>query len=156
MPTFNFVFSVAKKTKDAKRTNSTDLKTVESDCEGIVKCDNEGNYFVNYNGKDYSITSASYDCQNKKQVYLKHVDKYGHRIKIIRDADSRNNMCDAYVPFAPGLVAKGRLVQTSFGNVKFHIRSVANRGEHDDVKNAFREWKEYIINIEELDETNGL
>lgn len=107
MPTFNFVFSVAKKTKDAKRTNSTGLTTVESDCEGIVKCDDKGNYFVVYNGKDYCITAASYDCQGKRQVYLKHVDKYGHRIKIIRDSDNRNSMSDAYIPFAPGLVAKG-------------------------------------------------
>lgn len=156
MPTFNFVFSAAKKTKDTKRNTSKDLTTVEANCEGIVKCRENGTYFVRYNNKDYNITPESYNCEGKKQVYLKRLDENGHRIKIIRDSDNRTKMCNAYIPFAPGLVAKGRLIKTNYGSVLFHIRSVYNLGAHEDVKSAFDEWKEYIINIEELNESDGI
>ena len=48
-----------------------------------------------------------------------------------------------YVPFAAGLIAKGRIVKLPFSSELFHIVSCYSLGDSESVIKAFREWKEY-------------
>ena len=48
-----------------------------------------------------------------------------------------------YVPFAAGLIAKGRIVKLPFSSELFHIVSCYSLGDAESVVKAFQEWKDY-------------
>lgn len=147
MGAFGFWFNFNKQIKPikAKTSNSVKLITVESHCEGIVKIRTDGTYYVVYNKDSFNISLESYNCKGKKNVYTRFLDKYNHRVRIIRDKSSRNK-CDKrfYIPFAPGLIAKGRLVKGITGNLLFHIVSCYNIDDAQMTKEAFNDWKTFI------------
>ena len=109
---------------------------------------------VEYKGKLYKITKESYETKGKKVLYARKLDKFGHRIKIIRDQDNRASVNSKhYVPFAAGLIAKGRLVKLPLSTELFHIVSCYSVGDSESVIKAFKEWKEFEnkLNNENVD-----
>lgn len=127
---------------------------IKDNAEGIIRVRQDGAYFVFYDDKIYNINPDCYKCKGKKEVYLKKLDEHGHRIKIIRDIDHRIEMDNRfYLPFAPGLVCKGKVIQIR-NEIVFHISKVYNLSCVQDVRDATKEWLEYLINLRELKE-NG-
>ena len=158
MPTFKFS-AVVKKSNSSRERSFNKSIVIENKVDGIIRINDKGYYVVEYKDKFYDITSESFNSKGKKCVYAKKLDKYNHRIKIIRDKDSRIKVNSKfYCPFAPGLIARGKLVKTVFGPIKFHIVTSYNITDVEGIKNAFREWKEYESNLinEEIDERNEL
>lgn len=163
MPSFSFDLkivghkkkpaTIGRKGFDFNNRKTTIDKVVESGCEGTVVIREDGTYRVKYKDKLYSICQECYDTKGKKVIYAKFLDKYNHRIKIIRDIGFRTKWSnDHYLPFAPGLVVKGKLILSSNHIILFYIVSVYNLGSVQEVKDAYKEWQEYLINIREMKE----
>jgi hypothetical protein len=143
---FNFNISVKPK-RQTRSPSALSYSVIETKVEGIVKILEDLTFRVEYKGKLYKITQESYNTKGRKILYARKLDKYGHRIKIIRDADNRDYVDSRhYVPFAAGLIAKGRIVKLPFSSELFHIVSCYNAGDAESVVKAFKEWKEYEQN----------
>lgn len=142
---FKFNFNVSLKPKRATRSPSNiSYIVIESKVEGLIKLLEDMTFRVEYKGKLYKITQESYDTKGKKILYARRLDEYNHRIKIIRDTDNRAYVdTKHYVPFAAGLIAKGRIVKLPFSSELFHIVSCYSPSDSESVIKAFREWKEY-------------
>ena len=147
MKAFKFNFNISLKPKRANKSPakpSISYVVIESKVEGLIKLLEDMTFRVEYKGKLYKITSESYETKDKKILYARRLDKYGHRIKIIRDTDNRAHVdIKHYVPFAAGLMAKGRIVKLPFSSELFHIVSCYSLGDSESVVKAFREWKEF-------------
>lgn len=144
MVNFKFNFNVANKIKKQVSSPSLSYVVIESKIEGLVKLLEDMTFRVEYNGKLYKITTESYETKGKKVLYARKLDEYGHRIKIIRDQDNRAAVdTKHYVPFAAGLIAKGRLVKLPLSSELFHIVSCYSLGDSESVIKAFHEWKEF-------------
>lgn len=147
MKAFKFNFNISLKPKRANKSPakpSISYVVIESKVEGLIKLLEDMTFRVEYKGKLYKITSESYETKGKKILYARRLDKYGHRIKIIRDTDNRAHVdIKHYVPFAAGLIAKGRIVKLPFSSELFHIVSCYSLGDSESVVKAFREWKEF-------------
>lgn len=157
MAGFKFNFNVSLKPKRATRSpsNSISYTIIESKVEGVIKLLEDMTFRVEYKGKLYKITSESYETKGKKILYAIKLDCYGHRIKIIRDGDNRAYVdTKHYVPFAVGLIAKGRIVKLPFTSELFHIVSCYSLSDSESVIKAFREWKEFEnkLNNDKVDE----
>mgnify|MGYP007110149344 FL=1 len=84
---------------------------------------------------------------------------YGHRIKIIRDRDSRKATdIKHYCAITPGLLARGKLVKTAFSPIMFHVVTCYNVADVEGMSLAFNEWRDYEERIKngELDIENEL
>lgn len=140
-----FIFNVIKKPEPVTKKSATaGYVTIERHCEGMVILD-DGVYKVLYKGTKYNITPESYISKNKRIVYARFRCKYGHRIKIIRDIDSRIAVDPRfYIPFSENLVCRGRLVKRSYGSELFHIRVCFNAYIVDDAAKAIKEWQNII------------
>ena len=140
-----FNFNISLKPKRQTRSPSTISYTIiEAKVEGIIKLLPDMTFRVEYKDKLYKITQESYNTKGKKVLYARKLDCYGHRIKIIRDIDNKAYVnTDHYVPFAAGLIAKGRIVKLPFSSELFHIVSCYSLGDSESVVKAFQEWKEY-------------
>lgn len=139
-----FNFNISIKPKQTRNPSTISYTIVESKVEGVVKILEDMTFRVEYKGKLYKITQESYNTKGKKILYARKLDCYGHRIKIIRDMDNRAYVATKhYVPFAVGLIAKGRIVKLPFSSELFHIVSCYNAGDSESVIKAFDEWKEY-------------
>ena len=139
-----FNFNISIKAKQARSPSTISYTIIESKVEGVVKILEDMTFRVEYKGKLYKITQESYNTKGKKILYARKLDCYGHRIKIIRDMDNRAYVdTKHYVPFAAGLIAKGRIVKLPFSSELFHIVSCYNTGDSESVIKAFDEWKEY-------------
>lgn len=139
-----FNFNISIKPKQTRSPSTISYTIVESKVEGVVKILEDMTFRVEYKGKLYKITQESYNTKGRKVLYARKLDCYGHRIKIIRDADNRAYVdTKHYVPFAAGLIAKGRIVKLPFSSELFHIVSCYSLGDSESVVKAFQEWKEY-------------
>ena len=139
-----FNFNVSIKPKQTRSPSTISYTVVEAKVEGVIKLLDDYTFRVQYKDKLYKITQESYNTKGKKILYARKLDKYNHRIKIIRDNDNRVYVdTKYYVPFAAGLIAKGRIVKLPFSSELFHIVSCYNAGDSESVIKAFREWKEY-------------
>ena len=139
-----FNFNISIKPKQTRSPSTISYTIVESKVKGVVKILEDMTFRVEYKGKLYKITQESYNTKGKKILYARKLDCYGHRIKIIRDMDNRAYVdTKHYVPFAAGLIAKGRIVKLPFSSELFHIVSCYNAGDSESVIKAFDEWKEY-------------
>ena len=139
-----FNFNVSIKPKQTRSPSTISYTIVEAKAEGVVKILEDMTFRVEYKGRLYKITKESYNTKGKKVLYARKLDYYGHRIKIIRDTDNRAYVnTNHYVPFAAGLIAKGRIVKLPFSSELFHIVSCYNAGDSESVIKAFDEWKEY-------------
>ena len=139
-----FNFNIYIKPKKQTRSPSISYVVIESKAEGLIKLLEDLTFRVEYKGKLYKITQESYNTKGKKILYARKLDKYGHRIKIIRDMDNRAYVdTKHYVPFAAGLIAKGRIVKLPFSGELFHIVSCYSLGDTESVIKAFQEWKDY-------------
>lgn len=157
MKGFKFNFNVSLKPKRTTRSPSKpaiSYTIIEPKVEGIIKLLEDLTFRVEYNNKLYKITNESFNTRGKKILYARRLDKYGHRIKVIRDQDNRYEVDTRhYVPFAAGLIAKGRIVKLPFSSELFHIVSCYSLGDSESVIKAFREWKEFENKLnDELDE----
>lgn len=142
MVTIKFSFSRAERSRD-----KVAAVVIEKKAEGLIKII-DGEYKVEFKGKLYRISEKSYDTKGKKVVYSTRLDKYNHRVKIIRDADSKFALNKQhYIPFAVGLIAKGRIIKPAFRNEQFHIISCYAANDYDGAIDAFNEWKEYEENL---------
>lgn len=151
---FNFNISIKPK-RQTRSPSSISYTVVETKVEGLIKILEDMTFRVEYKGKLYKITQESYNTKGKRILYARKLDDYGHRIKIIRDCDNRAYVdTKHYVPFAAGLIAKGRIVKLPFSGELFHIVSCYSLGDSESVVKAFQEWKEYEnkINNENVDE----
>ena len=140
---FNFNISIKPK-RQTRSPSNISYTVIESKVEGLIKLLEDMTFRVEYKGKLYKITQESYNTKGKKVLYARKLDCYGHRIKIIRDTNNRAYVdTKHYVPFAAGLIAKGRIVKLPFSSELFHIVSCYNAGDSESVIKAFDEWKEY-------------
>lgn len=159
MALLKFNFNVSLKPKRATRSpskTSISYTVIEAKVEGVVKLLEDMTFRVEYKGKLYKITSESYNTKGKKILYARRLDKYGHRIKIIRDSDNRAYVdTKHYVPFAAGLIAKGRIVKLSFSSELFHIVSCYSHGDSESVIKAFQDWKEFENKINNINESDS-
>lgn len=157
MPTFNTSFSINARTTRQKITDKYVI--VESKCKGLIYVDDKGVYRIKYKGVVYSLTNESYETKGKRVIYARWLDCYGHRIKIIRDRDSRiATNIKLYCGVAPGLLARGKLVKSVFGPVLFHVIACYNESDTEGMIMAFRTWKEYEdkVNNKQIDIKNEL
>lgn len=158
MKGFKFNFNVSLKPKRTTRSPSKtaiSYTVIEPKVEGVIKLLEDMTFRVEYKDKLYKITNESFNTRGKKILYARRLDEYGHRIKVIRDTDSRYGVDTRhYVPFAAGLVAKGRIVKLPFSSELFHIVSCYSLGDSESVVKAFREWKEFEnkLNNNDVDE----
>ena len=140
---FNFNISLKPK-RQTRSSSNISYSVIESKVEGLIKVLEDMTFRVEYKGKLYKITQESYNTKGRKVLYARKLDCYGHRIKIIRDMDNRAYVdTKHYVPFAAGLIAKGRIVKLPFSSELFHIVSCYSLGDSESVVKAFQEWKEY-------------
>lgn len=140
---FNFNISIKPKRQTRSPSNVSYI-VIEAKVEGLIKILEDMTFRVEYKGKLYKITQESYNTKGKKILYARKLDCYGHRIKIIRDMDNRAYVDTRhYVPFAAGLIAKGRIVKLPFSGELFHIVSCYSLGDTESVVKAFQEWKDY-------------
>lgn len=140
---FNFNISIKPK-RQTRSPSSVSYTIIEAKVEGLIKILEDMTFRVEYKGKLYKITQESYNTKGKKILYARKLDCYGHRIKIIRDMDNRAYVdTKHYVPFAAGLIAKGRIVKLPFSGELFHIVSCYSLGDAESVIKAFQEWKDY-------------
>ena len=140
---FNFNISIKPK-RQTRSPSSVSYTVIEAKVEGLIKILEDMTFRVEYKGKLYKITQESYNTKGKKILYARKLDCYGHRIKIIRDMDNRAYAdTKHYVPFAAGLIAKGRIVKLPFSGELFHIVSCYSLGDAESVIKAFQEWKDY-------------
>ncbi len=96
------------------KKKSEQNKIVAKDVEGLMCINEYGEYAVLIDNKLYDLTDESYDTKNRKIVYAKFLDKYNHRIKIIRDYNRIRLDSRFYVPFTAGLRVKGHIVIRNF------------------------------------------
>jgi hypothetical protein len=120
---------------------------LESKVEGIINYNNitkEYKVIVNKDGKEeYNITKDSFRTKGKRIVYSKYLDNHGNYIKIYRDKDNVPELnSNFYLPFKPGLTAKGRIVQIE-GKKYFHIISCYSSVYNDEIIVANDEFKQY-------------
>ena len=140
---FNFNISIKPK-RQTRSPSNVSYTVIEAKVEGLIKILEDMTFRVEYKGKLYKITQESYNTKGKKILYARKLDCYGHRIKIIRDMDNRAYVdTKHYVPFAAGLIAKGRIVKLPFSGELFHIVSCYSLGDAESVIKAFQEWKDY-------------
>lgn len=140
---FNFNISIKPK-RQTRSPSNISYTVIEAKVEGLIKILEDMTFRVEYKGKLYKITQESYNTKGKKILYARKLDCYGHRIKIIRDIDNRAYVDTRhYVPFAAGLIAKGRIVKLPFSGELFHIVSCYSLGDTESVIKAFQEWKDY-------------
>lgn len=140
---FNFNISIKPK-RQTRSPSNVSYTVIEAKVEGLIKILEDMTFRVEYKGKLYKITQESYNTKGKKILYARKLDCYGHRIKIIRDIDNRAYVDTRhYVPFAAGLIAKGRIVKLPFSGELFHIVSCYSLGDAESVIKAFQEWKDY-------------
>lgn len=140
---FNFNISIKPK-RQTRSPSNVSYTVIEAKVEGLIKILEDMTFRVEYKGKLYKITQESYNTKGKKILYARKLDCYGHRIKIIRDMDNRAYVDTRhYVPFAAGLIAKGRIVKLPFSGELFHIVSCYSLGDAESVIKAFQEWKDY-------------
>lgn len=140
---FNFNISIKPK-RQTRSPSNVSYTVIEAKVEGLIKILEDMTFRVEYKGKLYKITQESYNTKGKKILYARKLDCYGHRIKIIRDMDNRAYVdTKHYVPFAAGLIAKGRIVKLPFSGELFHIVSCYSLGDAESVVKAFQEWKDY-------------
>lgn len=140
---FNFNISIKPK-RQTRSPSNVSYTVIEAKVEGLIKILEDMTFRVEYKGKLYKITQESYNTKGKKILYARKLDCYGHRIKIIRDIDNRAYVDTRhYVPFAAGLIAKGRIVKLPFSGELFHIVSCYSLGDTESVIKAFQEWKDY-------------
>lgn len=93
----------------------------------------------------YPITVESYSNKGKRIVYSRNRDKHGNYIKVIRDKELLSELPTAnYIPFKPGLLAKGKLININ-NNTHFRIVAAYSGSSPDEYKNAIKA-------IEKLDE----
>lgn len=143
MVKFNFNISIKPK-RQTRSPSAISYVVIESKVEGVIKLLEDMTFRVEYKGKLYKITQESYETKGRKILYARRLDKFNHRIKIIRDSDNRAHVDTRhYVPFAAGLIAKGRIVKLPFSSELFHIVSCYSLGDSESVIKAFREWKDY-------------
>lgn len=150
MPVFDF--SLIKKAKNKREVGN--YTVIERNCEGVIIKRN-GIYKVLYNNKEYSITTESYKTKHRRTIYARFRDKFGHRIKIIRDKDSRIALDTRfYCGICDGLICKGKIVKAPFQQILFHIRVCYNPADVDGTSRALKEWRDYKQAIEnkEIDE----
>ena len=147
MKGFKFNFNISLKPKRATRSPSKpsiSYTVIESKVEGLIKLLEDMTFRVEYKGKLYKITNESFNTRGKRILYARRLDEFGHRIKVIRDQDSRYEVDSRhYVPFAAGLIAKGRIVKLPFSSELFHIVSCYSLGDSESVIKAFHDWKEF-------------
>lgn len=152
---FNFNISTKPKRESSNKTKSINYVVIESKVEGVIKLLEDMTFRVEYKNKLYKITTESYITKGKRILYARRLDSFGHRIKIIRDQHSKYEVDSKhYVPFAAGLIAKGRIVKLPFTSELFHIVSCYSINDSESVIKAFREWKEFEskLNNENVDE----
>lgn len=102
MVTFNFSLKTSKKRTIQPKITET--------IEGYIVMLND-NYKIKYNNELYNIDESSISTKNQSIIYSKKLDKYGHRIKIIRNADDRSDIGSKnYTSIAVGLKVKANII----------------------------------------------
>lgn len=104
-------------------------------------------FYISHNDKVYEIHNDSYNSKNRKAIYSINLDKYGHRIKILRDIGSRHNVDKRfYLPFAKGLIVIGNLIKCNDDIIRFMInfnRKLITKS-NDEIIETSIDYKEYL------------
>lgn len=142
MPSFNSSFGF--KAKTTRQKVASKYEVIETNCKGELQINDNGIYIVKYKNEIYTLTVESYETRNKRVIYARWLDEYGHRIKIIRDRGNRHTTnVKLYCAVAPGLYCRGKLVKTHFGPIMFHVVTCYNISDVDGTALSIKEWRDY-------------
>ena len=123
--------------------------------DGVLKC-YINNPYLGLNGS-YFFAPDSHKTFKRKTVYFRGKDKYGHRIKIIRDKESRISMNKKfYSAIADGLIVRGNLIKDTLGIIRFHVIVRYNPSDVREISDAYKEYEEYINKEKEVNTDNGV
>ena len=84
----------------------------------------------------------NYHAERSLGLHTKRLDEYGHRIKIIRDIDNKEDIGSKfYCRLAPGLTVKGKVIRNEVNLELFQVTKVLN--ENDILSNSIddKEWE---------------
>lgn len=143
-----FSLSLPKK-KTKRNTNTNKYRLIEKDVEGIVVISLKAMYSVSCKIGTIPITRESYSCKNKNAIYHQLCGN-NSRICYIRYKDKKYE-CNGklWLPFAPGCIVKGNIVESEFGN-KFDIKNTWIDPDNIDAHNAFKFFKDNYEQISKV------
>lgn len=117
-----FKFALPKVSSKSRPKTTTNKVVIADKVQGVVVIDENGKYFVISNGEKYNLTYDSYNTKGKRKVWLRTLDKYQHKVCIIRDGkDAIPLKREFYVPFAPGHIVYGQIVKFDSVGKQFKI-----------------------------------
>lgn len=124
---FNMNFVIKKPTTNVVQTKADGKVIIE---DNVFK--------VRVGTNVYSITIDSYSNKGKKIVYSRNRDEHGNYIKIIRDKEILPELpISSYLPFKPGLLVKGKLININ-NIIQFHIIAAYSGSSPDEYKTAIK------------------
>lgn len=149
MPSFDFSLPRKKAKKRQAVKSNNRLEVVLKNTEGIVWCDENGEYSVDINdGFTYPIHNSCYSCKKHARIYRRGVP-FNDRFIYIR-AIGEYHECNPkhYLPFAPGCIVIGDLVKTS-NNVSnlFIIKKCWTNPDNEKSREAIAFYKKHIDEI---------
>lgn len=135
MPTFNFSsFKPKKKIQQTTIVLYDNIKAIVIVEEKVLK--------AKVGDNKYLFTNKSLSTDGCRVIYAKRLDKYGHRIKIIRDINNKEDIGSKfYCRLAPGLIVKGKVIRNEVNLELFQVTKVLN--ENDILSNSIddKEWE---------------
>lgn len=121
MSGFKFNFSHFGKPKVKKTGSSPRREIVIKDIIGVINITIDGQYYVLYKDKTYTLTLESYDLKGKNVYYAKSLIENKTLAVISLHKQDRNNK--QYLPFAVGSIVKGNVYKI-LGIERFNINKV--------------------------------
>lgn len=131
MGDFKFNFSSFGKPKVKKSVNSPRREVVQRNIIGVIGINLDASYYVEINGKSYTLTLESYDLIGKNVYYSKTLQE-NKSIQVIRLSKLKRNN-NQYLPFTVGSIVKGT-TYLILGLERFNITKVMELQEIPDVE----------------------
>lgn len=110
MPSFSF--SPVKK-KTTIKTNSSKYSILFKDIIGVVCITLEAKYYILVDKDSYDILPECYSCKGHKNLYLQNNNERQRILYIRRDKLNTDTITKHWLPFAPGCMVKGNIVQNN-------------------------------------------
>lgn len=147
MPSFSFNIPKAKLVHKDKPKKS---KPSQKDVIGVVWINLKAEYSVEVNGIRYDITADSYSCKGKNRVYRQ---AYPHSIRclVARLGDNLSELDNKFwLPFAPGDVVKGDIVNMNSFKQEFKINKINDYDLSTKANDAFVFYRQHKEEIDDV------
>lgn len=157
MPTFSFSFS-KKKEKQASKNNNRN-KVILKNIRGVVWINVNAEYTVVIlkDKTEYPIHHSCYSCKGQFRIYRQGVNDKSRFCYIrLQDKCTEQNT-NYWLPFAPGCVVCGNLVQDNITYKKvFVIKECWTELNNEEANKAFNYYKKHMKEINDLIKTHAL